>query len=68
MDYMLLRLDRHFGTLACPGLAGNRCVVSETFAQTGKVFFICGLCLSEVKAALHLGARYAPGMRVINVT
>jgi hypothetical protein len=45
------------------GPVSNQSVVSETFAQTGKVFF-CGLRLSEVKAALLSGALRAPCVRV----
>jgi DNA-binding transcriptional LysR family regulator len=63
---VLLQQDRQYGTCV-PGLVGNECVVSETFAQTGKGL-LCGLCLFEVKAALLLGSCcIGPACGFINV-
>jgi hypothetical protein len=50
------RGDAVVNTRSISGRADNGNVVSETFAQTGEVFFY-GLCLFEVKAALLSGQR-----------
>ncbi len=60
----LLQWGRHYEWLLCSGPLTTGCVVSETFAQTGEVFF-CGLRQSEVKAALLWRlARPGVGVRV----
>jgi hypothetical protein len=65
----LLQRGRHYEWFSAPALLTTGCVVSETFAQTGEVFF-CGLRLSEVKAALLLALTnvLAPACDFANAT